>query len=136
MPTTLILFHWNECGACIQFMPIWDKEIGKKVPSIKVEVADITKDLIRTKNPKTLLTDEELDKILLFENEMEKKYPTIAKWDGNKVIEYPGVKRDPKLIKDWAKSIGGGKKRKRRVKTQFRKKGGKQTKKNCWWKLF
>jgi hypothetical protein len=133
MPTTLILFHWQECGACIQFMPIWDEQIGKKVPSIKVEVADINKDLIRTKNEGTL-TDKELDKIIEFKETIH-AYPTIAKWDGTIVSEYPGVKRDPKLIKDWAKSIKG-RKRKRRVKTQFRKKGGKRTKKNCWWKLF
>jgi hypothetical protein len=133
MPTTLILFHWQECGACIQFMPIWDEQIHN-IHSLKVEIEDKTKEIIRKNFPKSTLNDEELDKIIEFKETIH-GYPTIAKWDGEKVSEYTG-ERNPKLIKDWAKSIKDRKKRKKRVKTQFRKKGGKRTKKNCWWKLF
>lgn len=126
--TTLILFHWLECGACIQFMPSWDDEIlnKKNISSIKIEAEDKTIDQVKQKNMNTKLKDNELTKILEWKENVN-GYPTICKWDGFKVIEYTG-ERNTALIIAWCNTKTGGSKKRYLKNKTFRKKNRKNRK--------
>ena len=81
--TTLILFHWSECGHCIEYMPIWDLNIknNKNIDSIKIEANDSSIEQIKRSNENIKLDDKELTKILEWKKENVIAYPTISKCD-------------------------------------------------------
>jgi thiol-disulfide isomerase/thioredoxin len=118
---TLLLFHWNECGACKAYIPTFDEIANdNKIPFVKIELSAT----MEKGNGGENLSPDALKEILKWK-ETVVGYPTLAKWDGTKVTEFPADKnRDDKkeLINFVSKTTLGG--RRRRFKRRFTEKNG------------
>lgn len=121
--TTLILFHWTECGACQEFMPLWDNEISKEFVCLKIEANDTTK------SKECKITDDDFAKIIKWKEENVRGYPTLAKWDGHSMTEFTGNRTDKASLKDFVKPVKKGGRR----KTKKQKKRKMKTKRVKFW---
>jgi thiol-disulfide isomerase/thioredoxin len=112
---SLVRFHWDQCGHCIQMKPEWEKvksELGK---------SDIFN-----------VIDVEMSAVPHVATELKKNvdgYPTIKAFHnkGKDQFLYEGPRTSEEIV-SWFKSMKGGKAR-RRTKTKSGSKKGKNSKK-------
>lgn len=90
MTTNITLYHWNQCGHCVNFLPVW-KEIENKLDKMGI----IHKDYEYTSNAK------------IIEKAGINAFPTIVINKNGKEYHYKGDRTEKDILNELLGQNGG-----------------------------